>query len=46
MDEVIMGTMGVHGFDNAEDVWQFKLATCDSPGVELATYKLSLRGES
>jgi len=32
------------GCDKVKDVWQFKIASCDSPCIELATYKFSLRG--
>ena len=37
VDKVVMGARGVH---KAED----EVASCESPCVELATYKLSLRG--
>jgi len=40
VDEVVMGTMGVHSFQQS---WTVKM---DSFCVQLATYKLSLPGES
>ena len=45
MDKVTMSTLGMHGFDKAEDVWQLKWPPV-SPSIKLATYKLSPRGES
>jgi len=33
-------------FDKAENVLAVKMVSCDSPCVKLATYMLSLRGES
>ena len=40
MDKVVMGTVGVH------EMFGSLKALCDSRCVELANYKLSLRGES
>ena len=33
-------------FDKVEDIWLFEMVSCDSPCIKLATYRLSLRGES
>lgn len=38
LEEVMMGTVGIK--------MAFKMAFCDSPCIKLATYKLTLQGES
>ena len=46
VDKVVMGARGVYGYDKAEYGLAVKVASYESPCVELATYKLSLRGGS
>ena len=46
MDEVVMGTMGVHDFQQSWRCLAAKMASFDSLCVELATYKPNLWGES
>ena len=45
MDEVAMNAMGYKVFGKAEDFWQLERPLVPHR-VELATYKLSLQGES
>lgn len=42
MDNVVIGAVGMHGFDMLEDVLQFKMASCGSLCIKRVTYSLSL----
>ena len=46
MDKLAMGTMGVHDFQQSLRRLAAKMASFDSPCMELATYKPSWQDES
>ena len=45
MDKVVMGPIDVKGFRQNRTCLADKIVSLDSPSVQMATYKLSLRGE-